>query len=616
MAKEGLRDIEVGSDLRLPASEAATQTLGAIAAKGGGKSYLASKIAEGLFDAGAPFLVLDPVGNWSALTLAKDGKSPGLSVVVIGGERADVPLDEEAAEFVAATLIDKGISAVLDISELSKARRKTYVAVFCESLFRAARKKKRPHMVIFEEAQTFAPQQCPPGEQRMLGAVTDIVRLGRNHGLGSMMVSQRPQSVSKEVLNQIECLFVGQLRGPQERKAIKGWVQEQGLASINVDQLPKLEVGEFYCWSPSWLSVFRKIKVAPKRTFDGSSTPTLGALPAAARRVDRKSVEEAVALLATLGAEIEDSTPHGIVSALDSLEPDARASMAALQAVNDKLEAENEALSVKVEKLEEQNTEAWERIYRADEDLKDLEQQLRDMADSLTAVRERLAEHVTEGPAPTGEDMAAERITRCAVARTMEARATERRPEGGVLRAVQSGQAQAEGGASLKLKLGRGALYGEKALDKADRTILDVLVWQKAPVSKRKLALLAGYAASGGGFNNALGRLRKAGRIEGSALSMVITAEGRKLAHRSSMPAPGSPLFEWWTAHPKVDGCMRAILHALRGAGKPLHPDALAVASGYTPKTGGFGNGLGRLRTLGLVEGKGKTPVSLAKELR
>lgn len=590
--------IELAAGLVMNASEAATQTFGAITSKGGGKSYLAGKFAEGLYDAGAPFAVLDPVGNWSALTLGRDGKSAGLGVVVIGGDRGDVELREETAEAVGALLVERGISAVVDVSELSKTRRKVFVAGFCEALFRAAKKRRSPYMVIFEEAQLFAPQQCQPGEQRMLGAVTDIVRLGRNYGLGSMLVSQRPQSVSKEVLNQVECLFVGQLRGAQERKAIASWVTEQGVdIKTDLESLPALKVGEFYCWSPSWLRVFRLVKIGQKRTFDGSRTPVLGlpSAPVAAR--SERSIEAAVKALGALyeASVTEDETPRGIRESLEALEPDQQASFEALQRKNDKLEADN--------------TAAWERIYQAEEHLKDLSVILTDAAAAVVSIKEKLAE--ADDFVPTGEDMAAERITRCVVERHRE---TELKAVSADLERQLARDRLIEK-TKLRIKEGRGAPSGQKKLDKADQAILDVLGWQKAPIGKRKLALLAGYSASGGGFNNALGRLRQAGRIEGSR-ELTITKEGRQLAQKSSMPASGRALFDWWAGHSRVDGCMQAILMALRQAGIPLHPDALAVAAGYKPKTGGFSNGLGRLRTLGLVEGKGKVPVSLAKELR
>jgi DNA helicase HerA-like ATPase len=47
----------------------------------------------------------------------------------------------------------------------------------------------------------------------MVGIYEEIIRLGRNYGIGVSMITQRPQSVNKEVLNQTECLFVGQVNG-------------------------------------------------------------------------------------------------------------------------------------------------------------------------------------------------------------------------------------------------------------------------------------------------------------------------------------------------------------------------------------------------------------------
>ena len=63
-----------GRDLPL---DAVTQTFGVIGRKGSGKTYTAGVLAEGLLGAGAQVVVLDPVGNWWALRLAADGRSPG-----------------------------------------------------------------------------------------------------------------------------------------------------------------------------------------------------------------------------------------------------------------------------------------------------------------------------------------------------------------------------------------------------------------------------------------------------------------------------------------------------------------------------------------------------------
>src|SRR6185503_14699865 len=90
------------------------------------------------------------------------------------------------------------------------------------------------------------------------------------------MISQRPQSVNKEVLNQTECLFVGQVNGSQERDALKKWITHQGMDVGLVDELPSLAVGTMYVWSPQWLRILRKVRIGKKETFDASATPKVG----------------------------------------------------------------------------------------------------------------------------------------------------------------------------------------------------------------------------------------------------------------------------------------------------------------------------------------------------
>jgi len=275
-------NVVLAEGLGMPASEAATQTFGVIGAKGSGKSYTARRLAEQLIRAGAPTVILDPIGNWWALRLAADGKSPGLAIPVIGGMHADLPLPADAGGKLAEALVTSSASAVIDYSEFSKSKRKEFVADFLEVVFRTLRIKLSPFHLIVEEAQLVAPQNCAPGEQRMLGAATDYVRLARNYGGGVTLLTQRPQSVSKEVLNQVECLFVGQLRGPHERKAIAEWSTDtgadDGVTNADLKALPSLAVGEFFCWSPSWLRVFKRVRILPTETFDASSTPTLGSM--------------------------------------------------------------------------------------------------------------------------------------------------------------------------------------------------------------------------------------------------------------------------------------------------------------------------------------------------
>lgn len=256
---------------------AVTQTFGFVGRKGSGKTYAAGRFVEQLNKAGAPVIVLDPVGNWYGLRLDADGEGPGLDFVVLGGLHGDLPLEHTQGKVVAERLIELRRSAVLDVSSFRKGRRKAFVADFVEELFHRSKEHRRPIMVVFEEAQVFAPQRSSgQGDERMLGAVEDVVRLGRNYGIGSCLITQRPQSVHKDVLNQVECLLVGQLNARHERKAIEEWIIHRGARIGYVDELPSLKVGQMVIWSPQWLGILQKVVIGKKSTYDASATPVLG----------------------------------------------------------------------------------------------------------------------------------------------------------------------------------------------------------------------------------------------------------------------------------------------------------------------------------------------------
>ncbi len=142
-------------------------------------------------------------------------------------------------------------------------------------------------------------------------------------------------------------------------------------------------------------------------------------------------------------------------------------------------------------------------------------------------------------------------------------------------------------------------------MPKGQRAILTVLAQSHDGTSSRsRLALLAGYAPSGGGFNNYVGALRSSGSIEGSD-PLTITSSGRlDLGEVEPLPT-GQALVDFWME--KLSKAERAILGALVDAyPKALTKEMIATVAGYEPNGGGFNNALGRLRTIGLIDGRGE----------
>lgn len=271
--------IHISEALSLPL-DATTQAIAWLGRRGSGKSYGSTKLAELLFDEGAQFVAIDPVGIWYGLRLGKDGKSKGLDIPIFGGLHGDIPLEASGGALIADVIVGRNISAVLDVSQFEHdADKAKFATAFADRFFFLKKSSPSAVHVFVEEAQEFIPQNIPKGEERMLHAWQRMIRLGRNYGIGVSMISQRPQDVNKKALNQAECLFCFQLTGPQERDAVKKWISEHGLEADLQTVLPQLKQGHAHVWSPVWLDFNSEVLIAEKRTFAAGSTPKVGAKP-------------------------------------------------------------------------------------------------------------------------------------------------------------------------------------------------------------------------------------------------------------------------------------------------------------------------------------------------
>jgi len=317
-----VKTIEISKRLKLPI-DAVTQTFGIIARKGGGKTYLAGKLAEGMLDVKAQVIIVDPVGNWWGLRLAADGKRPGYNITVLGGFHGDVPLEPESGALIAELLVREKLPAVIDVSEFSQAGRKRFMAAFAIKLLELKKRDFTPLHLMLEEAQLFAPQKVESNEAGMVGAIQQIVRLGRNYGIGATLISQRPQSINKEVLNQVECLFVLQVIGAHERKAIKEWWTNNAIETEStIGDLPSLKVGEAMVWSPQWLGIFQKHKIGKKKTFDGSATPKMGSLQVHPRKLAKREIKSLKDSMAAVIDRIAENDPIKLKNKIQQLTKD------------------------------------------------------------------------------------------------------------------------------------------------------------------------------------------------------------------------------------------------------------------------------------------------------
>jgi hypothetical protein len=301
--------ITISDTLVLPDSTV-TESIGIVAQRGSGKTYLTTVLAEEMSLGGLPFVVLDPMGVYWGLRSSSDGTAPGRPVYILGGDHGDLPLDPAGGRAIARWVLAHRQPAVLDLSNFRRADQRLFVGDFAEELFENC---KDPLHVIVDEADLFIPQKPLPEDKRCLAAFEDIVRRGRSRGLGTTVVTQRPAVINKDILTQIGTLVVLRMTGPQDLDAIKEWVRSHGDLTrqrLMLASLPSLPIGTAWFWSPGWLGVLKRVQVRKKYTWDSSVTPKVGEprpVPEERADVDIDVLREAV-------SKATDSDPNSVTS--------------------------------------------------------------------------------------------------------------------------------------------------------------------------------------------------------------------------------------------------------------------------------------------------------------
>lgn len=265
----------IGPNLSLPI-DAVTEPIGMFANRGKGKSNAAHRLVEQLYHAGLPSVVLDVKGDWYGIRSSADGRSAGLPFLIFGGEHFDVPLEPDSGVAVGRFTAEHHVPTIVDLSQFSKTQARRWAMEFAEELYRV---NKDPLMLVVDEADILIPQRLAAELMRLLGAMEDIAKRGRQRGLGITVISQRVADVNKSVTDLLETLFLFTITGSRMRKAVLEWIDDHGdpeEARDIVATLSSLEPGECWLWSPSWLRRRERFTWLRIETFDSHATPKAG----------------------------------------------------------------------------------------------------------------------------------------------------------------------------------------------------------------------------------------------------------------------------------------------------------------------------------------------------
>lgn len=556
-----------------------TQTSAILGIRGSGKTVTATVVVEELLERRHQVVIIDPTDVWFGLKSSADGSAPGYPVVVFGGPHGDLPLEPGMGGAIADMAVELRVPMILSLRHLRKGQQQAFVTEFAEHLYhrKGEVQNRIPLLVAIDEASAFVPQRVGGSEARMVGAIEDLVRRGRSAGLGVMLIDQRPASVNKDVLTQLELLVAHRITSPQDRKALDEWIRQhdtEGHRDVFLEQLPSLPQGVAWVWSPS-LDVFDRVAVRMRKTFDSSRTPKPGeaaAAPAAWADVDLQGIRER---LAESIEAAEENDPKALKKRIRELEQ--------------QIAIVRGPAAVRLEVLEREHAEISaerDRWKQRAEELEAIVAQIRKAVPFLTGAIERYtkgARETTREPAlqaPPAEPTAkAEAPSPCSIPPQMSPR---RKPE---LASIENGASRPVTGSQQKIldALATYATFGQHDVDVT------------------ALAMLAGYRPGTGHFNNLRGSLNSAGLIRYPEPGRVaLTDAGAQLA-RAKPVRTLQDLHDAWME--VLNGPQRTVLQFLLD----IYPgtigvDLLAERTGYKPNTGHFNNVRGSLRTLGAIE--------------
>jgi alkylated DNA nucleotide flippase Atl1 len=599
--------LHIAKDLSLPV-DVVTQTIAVLAKRRAGKSYLMRRLVEQLFNAAQQVVLVDPKGDQWGIRSAADGKGPGLSVVILGGERADVPLEAGSGEIVAKLVVEERVSALLDLSLFRKHEVATFMTGFLENLYRLKAREiyRTPLMLVMDEADAIAPQKPQKGEERMLGAAEDIVRRGGQRGIGCVLVTQRSAVLNKNLLTQAQVMIALRTIAPQDLAAMNAWIDVHGTVEQRqtlMESLPSLPVGDAWIWSPGWPTIegiFKRVHVLPIETFDSGATPKPGekrSEPKTVADVDLDALKRQMASTiekakandpSELRRQVADlkrqlGKPIAPTAAPAKAQGPRREDVATITALRKALE---EAMKVIV-KI---NAKEFFKAGGEALDQSEIEKAIKGAAQSVKKMVER---HLDKRNAELDS------LRR-------EAQRVIGRLKGMIEADVQvnvdvrhNEPFTVSPAAPARPRVGNGK--GEE-MAKVERLFLTALAQQGRPITRNQVAIFAGYSAKSRHVDNTLAALRSNEYVVGGRDAIEITDAGlRALGAYDPLPTGGHLQTYWIRELDKAAAAFLSVVCEVYPG--TITRDDLATRAGYSPQSRHVDNTLAQLRSRDLVSG-------------
>jgi hypothetical protein len=209
---------------------------------GGGKSWLIRRLAEQVFGK-EQVIILDPEGEFPSLREKFD--------FVLAGKEGDTPTDVRSAALLAQRLLELHASAVCDLYEMKPSERHEWVKLFLNSMIDAPKKLWHPVLVVVDEAHLFMPEKGA-GESTAKDAMIALATRGRKRGYCAAFATQRLGKLGKDGAAELHNVLIGMTMIDIDRKRAAEQLGVYGVDQrAFFDEVKFLPPGTFYAQGPA-----------------------------------------------------------------------------------------------------------------------------------------------------------------------------------------------------------------------------------------------------------------------------------------------------------------------------------------------------------------------------
>lgn len=554
LSPQNMSNIQLAPNFKIPATDYASQGNAILGIRDAGKTYTGLKAAEQLLDAGIPIIAYDPVGVWKNLKIGT-GKHKGYPIVVAGGEGADIRLTPHNAVEIVRAAMKENVSLVIDLYSPELINKSTWIKIVQETvdLLMYDNKAYGLRHIFLEEAAEFIPQRLQPQHARVYASLERLARMGRNARLGMTIINQRAEEVNKAILEICAFSLVHKQVGKNSLKSIQQWLELRQLDNVK-DIIKSLPgLNQGQCWAIGQTDQPKLIQVSARNTF----------------HPDPKKGMDAVAKVPTIDVS-------GFVARMNKQleKPDAK-----------KPEPKKTA-SVAITAHVEEITRLRQQLAQCITENKQLKNAISSASKAMSDIA-KAAQRFFEDPLP--EISNTDRQISISIPKVSKSTPV-------VSRSAPAGNGTVASGAMRMLKAA--AMYHPK------------------PITKFRMAALAGLSYKSGSFSTYVSTLKRDGLVTVDGNEFAITAEGLdKVGDIQSLPTDPKAIVDMWCNNIGNDNGASRILRAVAECyPADVTKEDLGGMVGMSHNSGSFSTYLSTLKRNGLIE-VDKGWVKASKEL-